>query len=378
MRRIPINAVWELAMSFGTNKRQVKSSKFWSLAALTTVALAAVSLIGWQGAAFAQQMDRQALIERFRQARANGTLGHGGMRGFSGGQGIGNGQRGSWANGRRMGARGQSQVDPSVWEKVDRRLDVDYGTGPLEKLDVYFPKSKLGAKMPILVFLHGGGWRIGDKQQHGNKGALYAQNGIVFVNVNYGLAPQVVHPNQVLDVAKAIRYAVDHAPEWGGDPERIFLMGHSAGAHLVDLVATNQRFLHSVGVNATSIKGVISLDTASLDLLKRSKEDSFEGQHVGAMIEQAFGKDPAMLKDGSPTLNIHKGFYYPPFLMYCGERRRSCLEQHKEFARQLNSVGAKVEVRPVALSHRDINLAAGNSGTEIFKESKAFIESGKL
>jgi acetyl esterase/lipase len=198
------------------------------------------------------------------------------------------------------------------------------------------------------------------------------------VNANYGLAPQVVHPQQVLDVAKAIKYAVDHAPEWGGDPDRIFLMGHSAGAHLVDLVATNQRFLQQVGVKPTSIKGVISLDTASLDLLKRTSETSFEGQHVGAMIEQAFGKDPEMLKDGSPTLNIHKGSYYPPFLMFCGERRRSCLEQHQEFARQLKGVGAKVVIKPVPLSHRDINLAAGNGGAEIFKASKAFIESGGL
>lgn len=342
------------------------------------LSLAAVVLVGWQGAAIAQQMDRQALIESFREARANGTLGHGGLRDLVRGQDFENGQRAGRMRGKGLGERGQQQVDPSVWEKVDRRVDVAYGSGPLQKLDVYVPKSKSTVKMPILVFLHGGGWRMGDKKQQGAKGPLYAQNGIIFVNANYGLAPQVVHPQQVLDVAKAIKYAVDHAPEWGGDPERIFLMGHSAGAQLVDLVATNQRFLQQVGVKVTSIKGVISLDTASLDLLKRTNESSFEGQHVGAMIEQAFGKDPEMLKDGSPTLNINKGSYYPPFLMFCGERRRSCLEQHREFARQLKGVGVKVAVKPVALSHRDINLASGNSTTEIFKESKAFIESGRF
>jgi hypothetical protein len=64
--------------------------------------------------------------------------------------------------------------------------------------------------------------------------------------------------------------------------------------------------------------------------------------------------------------------------MYCGERRKSCLEQHNEFARQFNIVGAKVSVKPVALSHRDINLAAGDGATQIFSESRAFIESGKL
>lgn len=329
-------------------------------------------------ASLAQPMDRQALIERFRQARANGTLGHGGMRGMGAMGSMGGDQARNWQNLRGRRERGQSQIDPKALEGIDRTLDIAYGSGPLEKLDVYVPKAKPAGKMPILFFLHGGGWRIGDKQQHGGKGVLFAQSNIIFVNANYGLAPQVVHPNQALDVARAIRYAIDHAPEWGGDPDRIFLMGHSAGAHLVDLIATNQRFLNQVGVKPTSIKGVISLDTASLDLLKRTKEDSFEGQHVGAMIEQAFGRDPSALKDGSPTLNIHKGSYYPAFLMYCGERRKTCLEQHQEFARQLNSVGAKVAVKPVALSHRDINLAAGNGSTEIFRQSKAFIESGKL
>ncbi len=366
------------------------SSKLSTLIAL--LSLVGLALISWQTAAEAQNQgqnfDRQALIERFRQARANGTLGRGGMRAAGAGERMGGGQ-GSFSHQTEGGSpsmarqgfqrrQGQKPIDPAVWERVDRRMDIAYGSGPLEKLDLYIPKDKGSAKMPILIFLHGGGWRIGDKQQQGGKGALYAQNGIIFVNANYGLAPNVVHPQQVLDVAKSIKYAVDHAPEWGGDPERIYLMGHSAGAHLVDLVATNQRFLREVGVKPTNIKGVISLDTASLDLLKRTQEESMEGKHVGAMIEQAFGKNPEMLKDGSPTLNIHKGTYYPPFLMYCGARRKSCLEQHKEFARQINNVGAEVAVRPVALSHRDINLAAGDDATQIFRESKAFIESGKL
>lgn len=342
------------------------------------VFLTGFALVVGTCASLAQPMDRHALIERFRQARANGTLGHGGMRGMGAMGSMGGDQARNWQNLRGQRERGQSQIDPKALESIDRQLDIAYGSGPLEKLDAYAPKAKPAAKMPVLVFLHGGGWRLGDKQQHGGKGILFAQNNIVFVNVNYGLAPQVVHPNQALDVARAIRYAIDHAPEWGGDPDRIFLMGHSAGAHLVDLIATNQRFLNQVGVKPTSIKGVISLDTASLDLLKRTKEDSFEGQHVGAMIEQAFGRDPSALKDGSPTLNIHKGSYYPAFLMFCGERRKTCLEQHQEFARQINSVGAKVAVKPVALSHRDINLAAGNGSTEIFRESKAFIESGRL
>ncbi len=324
--------------------------------------MATLALICAPFAVQAQNVDRQELIRRFRQARTEGVLGREASVG-----------RPAWRNEYVTG-----QISDMHLKTVSSANNVAYGNSPLEKLDVFYPKDNSRGRFPIVVFLHGGGWRIGDKFQHRSKGALYAHNGIVFVNVNYGLAPEVVHPEQVMDVAKAIKYTVDHAHDWGGDPERIFLMGHSAGAHLVDLVATNQRFLKQAAVKPTSIKGVISLDTASLDLLKRGSDGSVEAKQVGGMIEQAFGKDPEVLKDGSPALNIHKGNYYPPFLMYCGERRRAAVEQHKEFARQLNSVRATVSVRPVALSHRDINLAAGDASTQIFKESKSFIESGKL
>jgi len=335
------------------------------LSVLTTCV--SVSLANQQSA-IAQ--DRQALIERFRQARANGTLGRAGngMRrleggGFSGRQGLQRSQ--------------QAPIDPRVWERVDRKIDLPYGTGEREKLDVYIPKSK-NQKLPILISLHGGGWRMGDKNHQSGKGPAYAQNGVILVNANYGLAPQVVHPEQVLDVAKAIKYTIDHAAEWGGDPQNIYLMGHSAGAHLVDLVATNHRFLKEVGVDPTAIKGVVSLDTASLDLLRRKSEDTMEGKHIGKLIEQAFGKEPEKLKDASPTLSIKPGGTYPPFLMYCGEKRKSCLEQHQIFARQLKGVGGKLEVKAVPLSHRDINLASSDTNNAIFKECLAFIKNGKL
>lgn len=354
----------------------VKKRYFVALAVLLFAVLSV-----WQVGALAQTMDRQKVIDAYRQARANGTLGKGGLRAILERQapgGMGAGSAAGWKGDQRpAGMRGRQSppaVDPCAWEHVERKLDVAYGRAPLEKLDVYVPKQRSSQKMPILVFFHGGGWRMGDKRQHDGKGALYGQNGIIFVNANYGLAPQVVHPNQAFDVARAIKYAVDHAPEWGGDPERIYLMGHSAGAHLVDLVATNQRFLKGVGVNPLCIKGVISLDTASLDLLQRTKEDSFEGQHVGKMIEQAFGKDPATLKDGSPTLNIHKGVHYPQFLMICGERRQSAMKNHDEFARRMQGAGGQVSIKPVPLSHRDINLAAGDSSSEVFQWIKALIE----
>jgi len=353
-----------------------------SVFALFSLILASIGAVLTSQNAAAQNFSRQDVVNAYRKARADGTLGKGGVREILGRQAAtGVRERAAAASGVRAGRRSEASgadSDPLASAAVDRRLDVAYGRAPLEKMDVYIPKHRSSQKMPILFFLHGGGWRIGDKKQHGGKGILYANNSIIFVNANYGLAPQVVHPQQAMDVAKAIKYTVDHAQEWGGDSERIFLMGHSAGAHLVDLIATNQRFLKEVGVNPLSIKGVISLDTASLDLLERTNEDSFEGKHVGGMIEQAFGKNPEMLKDGSPTLNITKGAEYPKFLMFYGERRRTAQQHHDAFSRRMRSVGGEVSLKPVPLSHRDINLAAGDSSSQVFKQVKAFIESGNL
>lgn len=359
-------------------KRVISMRRYWGLfAAASTFVFFSV----WHTTALAQNVNRQEVLGAYRQARAQGTLGKGGMRALLERRGAGGLSAASGGLLRSPGLQNRkekSAVDPRAWEHVEKKLDIAYGPAALEKLDLYTPKHSNNQRMPILIFFHGGGWRMGDKRQHDGKGALYARNEIIFVNADYGLAPQVVHPAQAFDVAKAIKYSIDHAIEWGGDPERIYLMGHSAGAHLVDLVATNQRFLKEVGVNPLNIKGVISLDTASLDLLQRSKEDSFEGQHVGKMIEQAFGKDPAMLKDGSPTLNIHKGVAYPKFLMICGERRRSAMKNHDEFVRQLRNAGGQVVVKPVPLSHRDINLAAGDGSSDIFKWTKSFVTSGSL
>lgn len=248
------------------------------------------------------------------------------------------------------------------------RSNVAYGSGPLQKLDIYTPK-KAQPNLPILFFLHGGGWRTGDKAQrdHAAKGVAYTNNGIIFVSVNYGLAPQVTYPKFMQDVADAFAYVHEHAAEFGGDPKRIFVMGHSAGAQLVDLLGSNDRFLKGKGLSLANISGVISLDTASLDLVKRINEESFEGKMIGPMIKQAFGSDVKVLADASPYSAIQPGKKFPPFLMYCGTKRFSCMEQHRQFADAMLKAGGQATVVPVPLSHRDINLKAGDENSPIFK-----------
>jgi arylformamidase len=289
---------------------------------------------------------REAIINRFRQARAAR------LRNQTNSESSNN----------------QSAASSTTDGSFVRRSNVAYGNAPLEKLDIYLPKNAK-PNLPILFFVHGGGWSIGDKAQkdHAEKGKVYTDNGIIFISVNYGLAPQVTYPKLMQDVADSFAYVHTHAKEFGGDPSRIYVMGHSAGAQLVDLLGTNDRFLSSKGLSLANISGVISLDTASLDLAKRKNDDSFEGKMVGDMIDKAFGSDPKVLADASPFDSIQSGKKYPPFLMYCGAKRPTCIEQHNQFSNAMQKVGGQVTVNKVNLSHRDINLQAGEQNSEIFK-----------
>ena len=264
---------------------------------------------------------------------------------------------------------------PTLNEDVRVTRNVPYGPAALQMLDIYSPKN--GAGLPLVIFAHGGGWSKGDKAQHADKGNLFAENGVILISINYRLAPQVMHPLQIEDIASAFTWVKENAVKYGGNPDRIYLMGHSAGAHLVDLLATNDRFLVKKGLVLKNIQGVISLDTASLDLLNKRADDAPEGEMVAGMIETAFGHDPNVLRDASPTLSIHPGKVYPPFLMFCGVKRANAMAAHQEFAKAMKDAGGVVVVRPVSLSHRDINLAEGKKESAIFQESLELIKNPK-
>ena len=149
----------------------------------------------------------------------------------------------------------------------------------LLSLDIYRPKSPSNAgqqaALPVVVMIHGGGWRTGDKaneSQGKQKASFFTGRGFVYVSINYRLSPAVQHPAHVEDVAKALAWVADHIASYGGDPERIFLMGHSAGAHLAALVTTDERYLSKLGKSSLKLNGVILLDTAGYDIARNIDE----------------------------------------------------------------------------------------------------------
>jgi triacylglycerol lipase len=174
----------------------------------------------------------------------------------------------------KVRASGQA-MDPSVgalytplypkepWPGVAQRLDIAYGADPLQKLDVYAPDNAKGKKLPVLLFVHGGGFTRGDKRAANgypqNITEWAAQNGMVGVNIDYRLAPKDPWPAGAKDLASAIAWTKANVAKYGGDPNHIVLFGHSAGAnHVADYAAHPE----VRGAEASSVKGVIMLSPA--------------------------------------------------------------------------------------------------------------------
>lgn len=136
--------------------------------------------------------------------------------------------------------------------------DLAYGVGERRTLDVYRPR-KVSAPAPVVVFFYGGNWQTGAKADYAFAGKALARQGFVAIIPDYRLYPSVRYPDFLRDSAQAVRWARDHAAEQGGDPSRLFVMGHSAGAYNAVTLALDQRWLAEVGLGRGVLAGAIGL-----------------------------------------------------------------------------------------------------------------------
>jgi acetyl esterase/lipase len=146
---------------------------------------------------------------------------------------------------------------PTVRGPFDRHADIAYGTGERRRLDVYVPRG--ASDRPVIVFWYGGTWTSGSKSKYRFVGAALANLGFVAVLPDYRLYPEVRFPAFVEDAAQALVWTHEHAREFGGDPQRIFVMGHSAGAHQAAMLAYDERWLARAGGDRGWIRGLIGL-----------------------------------------------------------------------------------------------------------------------
>jgi acetyl esterase/lipase len=136
---------------------------------------------------------------------------------------------------------------------------IAYGTGPRRTLDVYAPEPSGGGSAPVVVFFYGGGWESGTKEMYRFVGAALAARGVVVVIPDTRLHPEVRFPTFVDDAAAAVAWVRQNATRFGGDPHRLFLMGHSAGGHVAALLALDASYLRAAGMSPDDVCGVIGL-----------------------------------------------------------------------------------------------------------------------
>ena len=230
--------------------------------------------------------------------------------------------------------------------EVNVTQSLHYGQDESQIVDIYQPDICKTKSCPVTMWVHGGGWRHGNMQ--GEKAtemmAAWADQGIVVVGVNYRLSPEYKHPAHVQDVASAISWVHNNISQYGGDPARISLLGHSAGAHLVALVATNPTYLAAHNLSPRNLANVFPIDTASFDLTHPS-------HFVKRMITSAFGTDEAVLKEASPIWNVHEGSSYPPFIMAATKVRTDAVETSQILQKELRASGASAELMIVDYPH---------------------------
>ena len=245
-----------------------------------------------------------------------------------------------------------------------------YGADPKQRLDLVKPAG--AGKAPVLLFVHGGGWSIGDKAHAAPDKAKWANSkGWAFASANYRLVPQATVEQQAADVAHAIAWLRSNAAREGLDLNRIVLMGHSAGAHLVALVGTDPRYLTAAGVPMNAVIGAVLLDGAGYDVAARA---SAEMNIVKPMYEAAFSNDPKRQAALSPTRhaaapNVSRWLILPI------ERRADSQAQSKGLAEALNRAGTSATVIAVpGESHGSLNKGLGEGGDFATKQIERFLD----
>lgn len=209
-----------------------------------------------------------------------------------------------------------------------------YAQGPRGGIDVYAPPIAHGLA-PIAVFFYGGSWDSGRRQDYGWAARALAAQGFLTLVPDYRLYPQVRFPSFLEDCAQAVRWAVDHAAELGGDPDRIVLVGHSAGAYNAAMLALDPRYLNAAGVDPKRIKAFAGL----------SGPYSFLPLD-GPITRQTFG-DAADLQATQPTAFARADA--PPAFLATGDKDTTVYPRNtRKLAAALREAGAKVEERHYA------------------------------
>src|SRR5213078_4100416 len=261
---------------------------------------------------------------------------------------------------------------------VKRKIPYADKADERQVLDVYSPPH--AKNLPVVFWIHGGGWQTGDKTDVQIKPQAFMDKGFVFVSTNYRLLPSADMATIVRDVAKSIRWVHDHIAEYGGDPKRLLIMGHSAGAQLAALICTDERYLKAEGLSLAITKGCVPVDGDTYDVLAIIETAETRWRVHG--LPQAkfghrekFGNDPEKHRDFSAVTHVAKGKGIPPFLiLYVADHPDTSAQ-----ARRLAKVLKESEIPATAFggketNHNRLNDNLGVAGDPAWKALSDFVD----
>jgi len=217
-------------------------------------------------------------------------------------------------------ALAQAPISASASAKLNLKRDIPYAepADPRQKVDIYAPEG--ARNLPVVFWIHGGGWQTGDRTNVQVKPQAFVDKGFVFVSTGYRLLTNVEMATIFRDIARSVRWVHDHIGEYGGDPKRLLVMGHSAGAQLAALICIDDSYLKAEGLSLAMIKGCVPLDGDTYDVPAiietaetRNRVHGMPMPTFGHRIK--FGNDPAKHRDYSAVTHVAKGKGIPPFLI---------------------------------------------------------------
>lgn len=244
-------------------------------------------------------------------------------------------------------------------------------------LDIYSPTT--ATDLPVVFWIHGGGWVTGDKTDVHIKPRVFVERGFVFVSTNYRLLPDVQMEDIIRDVARSLGWVRTNIRQHGGDPSRIFVMGHSAGAQLAALLCIDDRYLKAEGVPLDVLKGCVPVDGDTYDLPAiimtaetRQALHKLPLPEFGHRVK--FGNDPKKHIDFSAVTHVAKDKGIPPFLVLHVAGHPDVTAQAQRLGAVLKSADVPVKVFGAKeTTHNKLNADLGLPDDPATKELLTFL-----
>lgn len=258
-----------------------------------------------------------------------------------------------------------------AFRRISRAKNITYTSQvsgrklPTQSLNVFVPHYRSGDSLrDVLLFIHGGNWTSGKKSLYSWLGSRLARKGIVAVVIDYPKSPDANYQDMASDVAAALQWTRAHIAQYGGNPDRVFVSGHSAGGHLAALAGTDS----STG---PLIRGLVLIDAAGLDMYGYLSDGGISEHPAYPVV---FSRDPQTWKAATPLYHLHKGV--PPMLILRGGRTYpSIITSNEKFVAALRALGnSPVYIVQPRRKHIPMITQFFNTGNPRYRDIRRFMK----